>query len=60
MTTTIMTLNLRKKFSHLREQNGLSMVETVAQKQQLLKVRLIAKQRLTITEVYAFKLADIL
>jgi len=46
MTTTIMTLNLRQKFSHLREQSGLSMMETVAQKQQLLKVRLIAKQRL--------------
>jgi hypothetical protein len=46
MTTTIMTLNLRKKFSHLREHNGLSMGETVAQKQQLLKVRFIAKQRL--------------
>jgi hypothetical protein len=28
MTTTIMTLNLRQKFSHLREQNGLSMVKT--------------------------------
>ncbi len=46
MTTTIMTLNLRKKFSHLREHNGLSMVETGALKQQLLNVRLIAKQRL--------------